>query len=97
MEEIAKVFGLDWKLLIIQAVNFGVLLLVLWYFLYKPVLKMLDERRGKIQKGVEDAENAEIRLTEIEGERADRGVIFPGMDNPKRRNGSGVPVESTAR
>jgi len=69
MEEIANVFGLNWKLLIIQAVNFGVLLLVLWYFLYKPVLKMLDERREKIEKGVEDAETAGTRLEEIEGER----------------------------
>ncbi len=69
MEEIASVFGLNWKLLIIQAVNFGVLLLVLRYFLYKPVLKMLDERREKVEKGVKDAEAAGVRIQEIEGER----------------------------
>ena len=71
MEEIAKVFGLDWKLLLIQIVNFGVLLLVLWYFLYTPVLKMLDSRRDKIEKGVKDAERANERLQEIEVERDD--------------------------
>ncbi|MBL4644392.1 MAG: F0F1 ATP synthase subunit B [Candidatus Pacebacteria bacterium] len=69
MEEIASVFGLNWKLLLIQAVNFGVLLLVLRYFLYTPVLKMLDERREKVEKGVKDAEAAGVRIQEIEDER----------------------------
>jgi len=71
MGEITKVFGLDWRLLIIQAVNFGVLLWVLWYFLYHPIIKMIDERKGKIAKGVHDADKAEKRLTEIEGERVE--------------------------
>lgn len=69
MEEIVRVFGLNWKLLIIQAVNFGVLLLALWYFLYRPVLKMLDARREKIEEGVKSAEKSQERLREIEGER----------------------------
>ncbi|MAZ67722.1 ATP synthase F0 subunit B [bacterium] len=69
MEEIVKVFGLNWKLLIVQAVNFGVLLLALWYFLYRPVLKMLDTRREKIEEGVKSAEKSQERLREIEGER----------------------------
>ncbi|PCI90381.1 ATP synthase F0 subunit B [Candidatus Kaiserbacteria bacterium] len=69
MEEIAKVFGLNWKLLLVQIVNFGVLLAVLWYFLYNPILAMLDERRKKIEEGVQNAEDAGKRLGEIEGER----------------------------
>ena len=73
MEEIARVFGLDARLILIQAVNFGLLLLALWYFLYKPVLKLLDERRAKIEKGVIDAQQAEKRLDEIISERD--GVI----------------------
>lgn len=73
MEEIARVFGLNWKLLLIQAVNFGVLLLALWYFLYRPVLKMLDARKEKIERGVQDAEHAHTRLKEIEGER--EGIV----------------------
>ncbi|QSH39550.1 F0F1 ATP synthase subunit B [Candidatus Kaiserbacteria bacterium] len=71
MEEIARVFGLNWKLFIVQTVNFGVLLLVLWYFLYRPVLNMIDARRQKIEEGVASAEKAQERLGEIEGERED--------------------------
>ncbi|MBF05498.1 ATP synthase F0 subunit B [bacterium] len=73
MEEIARVFGLNWKLFLVQTVNFSVLLLVLWYFLYRPVLQMIDERRQKIEKGVKSAEKAEKRLDEIENER--EGVL----------------------
>lgn len=69
MEEIVRVFGLDWKLLLVQAVNFGLLMAVLWYFLYQPVMNMLDARQKKIEEGVKSAEAAEKRLEEIEGEK----------------------------
>lgn len=71
MQEIATVFGLNGKLLLVQAVNFGVLVLVLWYFLYGPVIKMLDARREKIAKGIEDAARADERLQEVEKERTE--------------------------
>ncbi len=60
--EIAAVFGLNWKLLLIQAVNFGIVLFVLHRFLYRPLLHMIDERRLTIRKGVADAEEAARKL-----------------------------------
>lgn len=71
MGELASTFGLDLSHIIIQMVNFAVVLLGLWWFLYKPALALIDERRAKIAQGVEDAARAETRLTEIEGERTD--------------------------
>src|SRR3989344_1713613 len=59
MGEIAEVFGVNWKLLVIQAVNFSVLLLALWYFLYRPVVRMLEKRQQVIEQGVRDANEAE--------------------------------------
>jgi len=59
MENILDVFGIDWKLLIAQGVNFTILLVGLSYFLYKPVLKILNEREKKIADGVKAAETAE--------------------------------------
>lgn len=58
MESLLDAFGIDWKLLIAQLVNFGVLFVALTWLLYKPVMKTLDERRAKIAQGVEDAERA---------------------------------------
>jgi F-type H+-transporting ATPase subunit b len=67
MEQLFDAFGIDWKLLIAQAINFGVLLAVLTYLLYKPVLKTLDERSALIKKGVVDAEEATKKLEEADG------------------------------
>lgn len=62
MDELFHAFGIDWKLLLAQAVNFGIVLIALSYFLYKPVIKTLDERRRVVAKGVEDAKEAEEKL-----------------------------------
>lgn len=59
MQEIIHAFGIDWRLIVIQIFNFGLLAGALWYFLYTPILKILDEREAKIKKGVEDAVEAE--------------------------------------
>lgn len=70
MNQILTTFGVDWHLLLINAVNFGLLMLLLWYFLYEPVLRMLEERRTKVSQGVKDAEDAAKKLNEIEHSRS---------------------------
>lgn len=73
MGELFAAFGIEWQLLLAQAVNFGIVLLALTYFLYKPVLKILKEREEKIAKGVDDARAvAEVRAT-TEAEKS--GII----------------------
>ena len=68
MEQLVTVFGIDWRLLIIQGINFGLLLSVLTYFLYKPVLKIIDDRREKIAESVKTAEAASRRLQDAKKE-----------------------------
>ncbi len=70
MDAILTTFGIDWRLLLINAINFGLLMLLLWYFLYEPVLAMLEERRNKVAQGVADADAASARLREIEESRS---------------------------
>ena len=50
--------NLDWSLLV-QAVNFGLLLLILWRFLYRPVLAKLEERSQAIKKSLAEAQAAQ--------------------------------------
>jgi F-type H+-transporting ATPase subunit b len=50
--------GINLPGLITQLISFTVLLFLLTKFLYKPVLKLLDERAEKIKKGLSDAELA---------------------------------------
>lgn len=73
MGELFTAFGINWKLLVAQAVNFGALLFILWYFLYGPVLKIIDERRARAEKGVRDAEEAERTLAASHEEGA--GIV----------------------
>ena len=68
MQELFLTFGVNWKLLLIQAVNFGVLLAALSYFLYAPLMKIIDERRAKIAEGVRAAEAASQRLSDAKQE-----------------------------
>ncbi len=56
--EIIHVFGIHWKLLVAQLVNFSIVLFVLHRYLYKPVFAMLQKRQEIIAKGLADAENA---------------------------------------
>jgi len=48
--------GINLPLLIAFIINFVILFALLSLFLYKPVMKMLDERSKRIKEGVERAE-----------------------------------------
>lgn len=71
MNALFAAFGIDWRLLIINLLNFALLLGVLWYFLYKPLTSMLEARRQRMIEGVNNANEADRQLAEIEGSRAD--------------------------
>lgn len=60
--------GIDIKLLAAQMINFVLLLLILKRFAYQPMLRLMDERATKIEKGLKDAEAAERKLRSIEEE-----------------------------
>lgn len=62
-------FGIDWKLLLAQAVNFLIVLLVLWKFAYKPILKLLHDREEKIDKSLSNADRVEKLKVEMEQEK----------------------------
>lgn len=59
-------FGVQPVLLAAQVVNFLILLFILKKFLYKPILKVLEERKQKIAQGLKNAEEIEKRLLKIE-------------------------------
>ena len=58
MGQAVEALGLNLPQLIAQVVNFFVLLFILRLVAYKPILKMLDERKEKIAEGLNAAEIA---------------------------------------
>jgi len=70
MQDIIHAFGIDWRLIVIQIFNFAILLTVLWYFLYTPILSLIEKRQATIEKGLKDASDAERKLASAENERS---------------------------
>jgi len=66
MSQLFSQLGIDWHLLLSQAVNFLILLVILRLVAYKPLLKMLHKRRETIEEGLTKAKEADVRLHEIE-------------------------------
>lgn len=58
--------GINWRALISQIANFIILLILLKIFLYRPIVKMLEERQAKIKQGLDDAEKAKSQLESAE-------------------------------
>jgi F-type H+-transporting ATPase subunit b len=63
-----EALGINYKILIAQFVNFAVLVFVLWRFAYKPVLKILEDRRKKVEGGVLKAQEAEEKLKQAKNQ-----------------------------
>ncbi len=68
MQSIINTFHIDWMIIVAQAVNFAVVLAVLYIFALKPLNKLMAERSEKIGKGVSDAKANEelLRATKAE-------------------------------
>lgn len=72
MAQLFAAFGVNVSLIIAQAVNFAIVLIALWYFLYKPVLAMIAKRQELVAKGVEDATRASEKLSHADDEAKTR-------------------------
>jgi len=69
IEEIARTFGVDWTHLVAQMISFCIVCILLQRFAYKPVLKILEERRRQIAQGKANAEEIKAELAQTEERR----------------------------
>ncbi len=60
--ELFEKLGIDWRMLIAQMINFGILLFILHRYVYRPLIGMLEKREAMIEKSVTDARAIEERL-----------------------------------
>ena len=75
MDKAVEALGLNLPQLIAQIANFFVLLVILRLTLYKPILKMLDERKQKIAEGLNAAEIARAEAAAAQANIQDQLVI----------------------
>lgn len=65
----AKTFGVDKPHLIAQIISFCIVAALLYFFAYKRVLAILEERRTRIADGLANAEKIKVELTRTEAAR----------------------------
>lgn len=66
MQELLEKLGIQWQLLLAQGVNFLIILFVLKKTAYGPLMKMLRERREKVEQGIRDADRAAEQLKDAD-------------------------------
>jgi len=59
MLEILGKLGFDWKMALANFVNFLIIFFILKRYVFAKVLKVLQDRRAKVEKGLDDANQAE--------------------------------------
>ena len=69
IEQIARTFGVDWSHLVAQIISFCIVCTLLYFFAYKRVLAMLEERRQRIAEGLANAEKIKAELARTEAQR----------------------------
>lgn len=67
--EAGLTINLFWVL--VSAINFLLLLAIVWTFAFKPLAKTLDDRREAIEQGLKDAEQARRDRESAEAERVE--------------------------
>jgi len=73
MDQILTSMGINLAAVIWHAVNFLILLFVLQRFLYRPVIRMLDERSNRIRESLAQAETIREETARLEAES--RGIL----------------------
>lgn len=57
-----EALGINLNLFLAQLINFGVVVGLLWWLLYKPVTKMLNERTARIEASLREADQVKQQL-----------------------------------
>lgn len=69
VKQIASTFGVDWPHLISQIISFAIVCFLLERFAYRPILRMLEERRQQIAAGIAEREKIKNELAQTEVRR----------------------------
>lgn len=65
----ARTFGVDGPHLISQIISFCIVCVLLYFFAYKRVLTILEERRQRIAEGLQNADKIKAELQRTEAQR----------------------------
>ena len=87
--------GINLSYLVVQILNFFIVMLIMSFWAYKPIVKVLDERSNKIAKSLEDARKAEESLDAARAE-ADKIISDAQVERAKIISDATERAETTA-
>ena len=67
---ITSQLGIEWPLLVAQALCFSIVAIILWKFAFKPVMATIDERQRRIESGLKYAEEMKAKLAQAQQDAA---------------------------
>jgi len=76
--ELLESFGINFKLLLSQVVNFFILLLILYKLVYKPLINLLDQRQKTIKESLEKAD--QIKQKEADLETREKEIVVKAKE-----------------
>lgn len=71
LKQIFEQFGVEWPKFIAQVILFIIVYLILKKFAFGPIIAMLEERRKRIEEGMQNAEKIKQQLAESEARYAE--------------------------
>jgi F-type H+-transporting ATPase subunit b len=69
--DVLEQFGIEGKLLLVQFINFGILVFVVWKFILPRLTKLMRDRETKVRDSLQQAEQAQERLAATEAKFAE--------------------------
>ena len=66
VQGISDTFGVDWHLLVAQAINFAIVAFLIWKFAFKGILDTVKEREEQISDSLKNAEKIKLQLEETD-------------------------------
>ena len=60
--------NVNWSTLLLQILNFGIMVFILSRVFFKPVVRILDERAQQVTKALQEAEEREKKATEAQAQ-----------------------------
>ncbi|MDO8577419.1 MAG: F0F1 ATP synthase subunit B [Candidatus Wildermuthbacteria bacterium] len=105
MGELFEKLGINWKLLLAQAVNFLLVLFLLNHFVFKKLIVFLEERKKRIEQGIilRDKAERELQRTldarhrELEGARKEAEGVVSKARAQAQQSSSEIVAQAKSR
>lgn len=89
MGDLLQQFGVDGRLLLAQLINFGLLVALLRWAVYRPLVALLNRRREAVAQSLRDAEAAKLA-------RAEAQAVADATEREARSRAQAIVAQATA-